>query len=146
MIDIVAVFLAGVLAAIAMLHLYWALGGFWPGHDEASLAQAVVGTAGIQRMPPVWMTVAVVLALFAAALWPLMWAAIVPYVLPQTLVVLGMWVLATVFLLRGIAGYTPVFGPDRVQEPFLSLNRRLYAPLCFLIGSGFVLLIVLARL
>ena len=92
------------------------------------------------------MTVAVVLALFAAALWPLMWAAIVPYVLPQTLVVLGIWVLAGIFLARGIAAYTPVFGPERVQEPFLSLNRRLYAPLCFLIGSGFVLLIVLARL
>ena len=132
MIDIVAVFLAGVLAAIALLHLYWALGGFWP--------------AGIRRMPPVWMTAAVVLALLAAALWPLMWAALVPYALPQTLVVLGMWVLATVFLLRGIAGYTPVFGPDRVQEPFLSLNRRLYAPLCLVIGAGFVLLIVLARL
>ena len=145
MIDIVAVFLAGVLAAIAALHLYWALGGFWPGHDEPSLAQAVVGTAGIRHMPPVWMTVVVVLALFAAALWPLMWAAVVPYVLPQTLVVLGIWVLAGVFLARGIAAYTPVFGPERVQEPFLSLNRRLYAPLCFLIGAGFVLLIVLAR-
>ena len=145
MIDAIAVFLACMLAAIALLHLYWALGGVWPGHDEQSLAQAVVGTAGIRRMPPVWMTLAVVLALFAAALWPLMWAAIVPYMLPQTLVVLGIWVLAGIFLARGIAAYTPVFGPERVQEPFLSLNRRLYAPLCLLIGAGFVLLIVLAR-
>ncbi len=146
LIAVIALLLAGVVGLIALLHLYWTLGGLWPGHDEQSLAQTVVGSHGIREMPPVWMRLAVTLALGAAALWPLMWAAIVPYGLPQTLIVLGMWVLAGVFLARGIAGFLPVFGPARVQEPFLTLNRRVYSPLCLVIGAGFAALIVMAQL
>lgn len=146
MIDAIALLLAGLLGTISLLHLYWALGGVWPGHDTPSLARAVVGSRGIVKMPPVGVTTLVAIALAAAALWPLMWAALVPYSLPQTVIVLGMWLWALLFVTRGLAGYLPIFGTDQMEQPFARLNRRIYSPLCLAIGAGFVALIVLARL
>ncbi|MEC9342428.1 MAG: DUF3995 domain-containing protein [Pseudomonadota bacterium] len=145
-IDLVAVLLFAVLSGLAALHFYWAMGGLWPGIDEKSLARRVVGSPAVRRMPsrPVTVVVAGLLAL--AALWPLMWTALIPYPLPQALVWLGMIGLAIVFLGRGIAGYTPVFRAHFPEEPFASLDRRYYSPLCLAIGALFVLLILLARL
>ena len=39
--TILAILLFAALIIIAAIHLYWALGGFWPGHDEVSLARSV---------------------------------------------------------------------------------------------------------
>ena len=141
-----AIVLFAVIAAIAAIHVYWALGGLWPGSDEASLARKVVGSPGVTRMPSREMTLAVACLIFFAALWPLMWAALIPYPLPQSLVWLGMIVLAAVFTGRGIAGYWPAFRAIFPEEPFATLDRRCYSPLCLAIGAAFILLIVLASL
>ena len=42
---------AGVLFALAGLHLYWGLGGRWPGHDEVSLVERIVGRTRGMRAP-----------------------------------------------------------------------------------------------
>ena len=39
-----------VLAGIAALHAYWGLGGRWPGHDEAGLADRVIGKTAFVRL------------------------------------------------------------------------------------------------
>lgn len=141
-----AVCLSAVLAIVAAFHVYWALGGLWPGTDEVSLARRVVGSSGIRHMPSREMTLAVAGLIFFAALWPLMWAALIPYPLPQSLVWLGMVVLAIVFAGRGLAGYWPGFRSHFPEEPFATLDRRCYSPLCIAISLGFILLILLARL
>jgi hypothetical protein len=126
------------LAAIAGLHLYWGLGGVWPGHDSNSLRETVVGTAR-GPMPGFAPSAAVAGALFAAAAivyarhsvlmsGPLSW-----------LVFAGYAVLIVVFAARGLAAYiSPVFEYAR-GRPFFELNLKLYAPLCLLIAALFAL-------
>lgn len=132
-----------VLAHIASLHLYWALGGLWPGKDERSQARTVIGAAGIERMPPKPVTAAVAAAIYVAAIFPLMWAALIPYAVPQTLVWMGMVALTLVFIGRGLAGYTNAFRSMNPELPFATLDRRYFSPLCLAIGAGFAILIYL---
>lgn len=139
----IAVPLAVVLAAIAALHAFWALGGVLPGHDEQSQARAFVGARDIKRMPAKSSAAMVALLLFAASLFPLMWTALIPYPVPQMLVWLGMVVLTAVFLLRGLAGYTSAFRAIFPEEPFASLDRTYFSPLCLLLGSAFATLLYL---
>jgi len=60
-----ALILAATLLALAGIHLYWALGGRWPGHDEASMVELVVGRTRGMRAPGPLASVAVALALAA---------------------------------------------------------------------------------
>ncbi len=56
------------LTGLATLHAYWALGGSWPGHDDRSLAETVVGpSAALPPTPATW-AVAGLLATSAAAM------------------------------------------------------------------------------
>ncbi len=47
---------------------------------------------------------------------------------------------ALIFMGRGVLGVLPAFERALPEQPFLSLNRRFYSPLIFLIGAGFALL------
>ncbi|MCF6320200.1 MAG: DUF3995 domain-containing protein [Rhizobiaceae bacterium] len=140
--EFIAVILSLVLFVIAALHLYWALGGLWPGIDKASLTRTVIGATNMSTMPPAWLTVAVSACIFAASLFPLMWENLMPDLLPKVILLLGMWVLSLVFIGRGIAGYQPFFRKSNSEEPFASLNRKYFSPLCLLLGGGFISLVL----
>ena len=127
---------AGVLAALSLLHLYWAGGGRWPGHDEASLARTVVGDPHSARMPGPVACIAVAVALALAASLPLavQGLAAVP-VGAGTLRVLTL-LAAGVFALRGVGGFFEArFRRGQPVEPFHGLNRRLYSPLCVALAA-----------
>lgn len=134
--------LSVILAAIALLHLAWAAGSTFPCKDELSLARTVVGTRGIEKMPPRWASLVVAICLLGASVWALALRGLGPVQLPQVLAFLGGSALTTIFGLRGIAGVLPAFERMSPEQPFLKLNRRVYSPLCFLIGIGFGLLTV----
>jgi hypothetical protein len=133
-----------VLAAVASLHAYWALGGLWPGKDEADLVRHVIGEPRRTRMPPVWITWSVVAASLVAAVWPLVAAGLVPMPLPDGLVRGGAALIGVVFLLRGIAGYTPAWRRGHAAEPFARRDRRLFSPLCLALAAGYGTLVVAA--
>jgi len=129
--------LIAVLLALAGLHLYWGLGGRWPGNDDNSLRLMVVG-AKHGRMYGFWPSAMVAAALASAAavvfarhsamLGPFGWVVVAGYV-----------VLILVFGLRGLAPYlTPAFEYAR-DTPFFTLNQRYYAPLCLVIAAGLAL-------
>ncbi|RUY14569.1 DUF3995 domain-containing protein, partial [Mesorhizobium sp. M7A.F.Ca.US.005.03.2.1] len=63
--------LSTVLLLITALHVYWSLGGIWPGQDAASCARAVVGFRGVDEMPTPFASFAVAACLCLATLWPL---------------------------------------------------------------------------
>lgn len=140
-IFIVAIGLSLVLWVLAALHVYWGDGGIWPKEDELALARTVVGAPGIKKMPSRTASFAVALALFFAGLWPLQMIGVAPAMLPIGLTVLMGYGLAAVFLLRGVAAYLPAFRRRFPEEPFATLDRRLYGPLCLLIGAGFVFML-----
>ena len=133
----VSILLIGVLLALSAIHAYWACGGRWPGHNEASLVERVVGRTSGMRAPSPASCIAVAAALASSAGLVVVRALAVVPRLFEVLVAVGLWGTALVFLARGVAGFTPAF---RYAEgtSFYRLNRRYYSPLCLLIAAAFV--------
>ena len=97
-------------------------------------------------MPSALSCMVVAFCLFGAAILAAMLGGYVTLPLPS-LVWKGLLILAglaagLVFLGRGVIGILPAFERSAPEMPFLTLNRRVYSPLSFLIGLGFMLLIL----
>ncbi len=129
-----AVCLTGILLGIAFLHLLWAIGFWFPIREEQSLAKAVVGSSGVSKMPG-----AIPCALVAVALT---FAAILPQQADFPFRDLLMSLIAAIFILRGIAAYFPMWRALVPEEPFATLDRRYYGPLCLALGIGYLILVL----
>jgi Protein of unknown function (DUF3995) len=144
MIPVVSAFVFLTLLAISLLHLAWALGSAFPCKDKEMLARAVVGRSGGDGgngMPPGFSSALVAALIFLAALWPLMMRGWILTSVPIALQGLGAIVLILVFLGRGIVGLTPWFRQLLPEEPFVSLNRTYYSPLCIALGLCYLILL-----
>lgn len=135
--DVLAYILAAVLLALALLHVYWAFGGMWPGRDEAELAQIVVGGSVGLRMPSSAACIGVTIALLVASLLVLGAQGLVSLPISTALVHFAVWVQAFVLVARGVVGF---FGerlqPAIIGTPFARLNVALYSPLALALGAG----------
>ncbi len=141
MADLVGNCLALVLAAAGLFYLLWAAGLTFPFANEQSLARSLIGRRGITRLPSrtafVYLGVLLIAAAMAAFLLGGFSEAVPqskPFLAPVGLL------LALVFLGRGVAGVLPAFERAAPEQPYLSLNRRIYSPLCFFAGLGFLFL------
>ena len=141
MAPLLGTLLAIALGGLGLLHLIWAAGASFPFPNEQSLARSVVGRRGITRLPS-----HAAVALLGVLLLGGAGAAIIMGhyhtafpALKYLLVPVGLF-LSAIFFLRGIVGVLPAFERAAPEQPFLSLNRRLYSPLCVLIGLGFLAL------
>ncbi|MGV8831849.1 MAG: DUF3995 domain-containing protein [Devosia sp.] len=131
------------LLAVSVAHLMWSIGQTWPIRDEKLLAQTVVGTRDIERMPPRLASFAVGLAMLIAALLAPSLADHDSGGMVLTLIGLPF---AAVFLGRGIIGYT-AWWTEKTPQPNFRLNdRRVYSPLCLLLGMGFFVLVIMRLL
>ena len=131
---------ASLLAAIAVLHAAWGFGVRWPRRDDAALTALVVGSQR-ERMPPPLHCFLAAGAIFAAAIVVAAVSGVVRLPLRQGLVMLlGLGVTA-VFAGRGIAGYLPVWRARHPREPFATLDRRIYSPLCLGIALSCTILL-----
>jgi hypothetical protein len=131
------------LLMVAFAHFLWSLGRTWPIRNEVLLAQSVVGTPGVTQMPSKLLTLAVSLVLLAAGIVAL---ALADHTSGGWwLTALGI-LLALVFIGRGVLGYTEAWRDRFPTEPFATLDRRNYSPLCFWIGAGFLILVVMRLL
>jgi hypothetical protein len=130
------------LLAVAIAHFMWAVGASWPIRDKALLAATVIGRPGVTSVPR--------LASFVVALATLA-AGIIGLALSDKASG-GVWltvagaVLAGVFLGRGVMGYTPQWRARYSAEPFATLDRRNYSPLCLVIGAAFAYLVIMRLL
>jgi hypothetical protein len=131
------------LLAAAFAHLLWSFGNTWPIRNEQLLAQTVVGAPGITRMPNRLLTFIVAVLIFATGIIALSLADRTSGGLPLTL--LGA-LLAMVFIARGVLGYTSGWRVRFPTEPFATLDRRNYSPLCLWIGAGFLILVLMRLL
>lgn len=137
---LIAAFMFIILLAVATAHFLWSIGRTWPIRNEKLLAQTVVGSAGIERMPPRFASFAVSVATLAAGVLALALADHDSGGIALTLLGLP---LAAIFLARGIVGYT-AWWAAKTPEPNFRLNdTRVYSPLCLFLGLGFVALVVL---
>ena len=124
------------VGATAVVHALWGLGSSWPEADQEALARSVVGD-GRRRMPPAWACFAVALGLALVALWPFVMLGRdeVPWVLATSFAIAG------IFILRGLAGYSPRWRSRFADEPFATRDKRYYSPFCLLIGVGYLALL-----
>lgn len=138
--SILAADLAVILAIISGFHVYWALGGLWPGRNEAELVQTVVGQYRAESMPPRWLTGIVALLLAIVAAWPLFLASAFAQLVGSWAVMGVTLFFAWIFLFRGLIGYSKMMRRRFSAQPFAAYNRRYYSPLCLLLGTGFLIL------
>ena len=118
-----------VLLFLAALHGAWGIGFWWPIREESELVRAVIGLARRSRMPGALACSAVAVALLGAAscLW---W--------PEGLLRdLALAALGMVFCGRGALAYAGPWRRMLSAEPFATLDRWAYGPLCLALGLGF---------
>ena len=138
--TVLAFALSAVLLLVTALHVYWGIGGVWPGHDAASCARAVVGTRDVREMPSTFACFAVAACLVLATLWPLALMGVFATPFPQQGLAATSVMIAFVFLGRGLLGFTPWWRRQTPEQPFARLDRLYYSPLCLLVGAGFAIL------
>jgi Protein of unknown function (DUF3995) len=142
-IPLISMFVLVTLFAISALHLAWAFGSTFPCKDSDALVRAVVGRGGGGSAMPSGISSALVAAVtFLAALWPQMMQGRILTFVADSLIGLGAVVLVTVFLGRGMIGLTPWFRLLLPEEPFVSLNRKYYSPLCIALGLCYLVLLI----
>lgn len=137
---VLAFALSTVLLLVTAAHVYWGIGGIWPGHDQASCARAVVGFRGVQVMPSPLACFSVAACLALATLWPVALEGAFATPFDKVGLATVAFMLGLVFLGRGVAGFTPWWRRLAPEEPFARLDKRYYSPLSLLIGSGFIIL------
>lgn len=138
MISGIAVLVFIPLLAISMLHFMWAFGSNWPAKDQKTLARTVAGFRGVKKMPPRIASFGVAVLIFVAGLWALAMSDPTPN---RTLSIGGA-LLSLVFLGRGGVGFTKWWRAKTPEEPFATLDRKTYSPLCCGIGLGFLCLTI----
>ena len=130
-----ALLVAVVLTLLALLHLYWAFGGFWPGHDATSLARTVVGGPLVTPMPTPLACVAVAVALALAVLIVLARGGVFGLPVAAGLLQLGALAVGAVLTLRGAGGFFETrLRPVIVGSPYAQLNVAIYSPLALALG------------
>ena len=135
-----ALIVFAVLAGIALLHAAWGLRIVWPATSEQKLVAMAVGQKGRTKMPPPWQCFFVAVAVFLQALIALLAADWISAPLSRPVVALLAFLCALCFLGRGFIGFTAGWRKRYPQEPFASLDREYYSPLCLALGAAFFLL------
>lgn len=130
------------LLAISIAHFVWSVGGSWPIRDKELLVRTVIGRPGVARVPRL-ASLVVALAILAIGVVVLSLADHDAGGLPLTLTGAA---IGAVFIARGIAGYLPQWRAQFPLEPFATLDRRQYSPLCLGIGAGIFILVLLRLL
>ena len=127
------------LLAVAIAHFVWSIGGSWPIRDKAMLPAVVIGRPGVAEVPRFPALVVSILVLLAGVIA----AALADHDAGGALLnILGLG-LAAVFLGRGAIGYTKGWRDRFSVEPFATLDRRNYSPLCLFLGVGYLLLVIM---
>jgi len=137
---VVAWIVAGTLAGIGVLHVYWALGGI-AGIVRAGAGAVIPEVSGRPAFTPgpgVTLAVAALLEI-AAALVALQGKLLAINGLPPALIRVGALGVAVVLAARGIGDFRLVGLFKRVRGTrFARLDSRFYSPLCLALAAGIV--------
>jgi len=137
MVEMIAWLVGGILFFLSVLHFYWAFGGKKGNH-------AVIPTNGAEKLfQPSPIGTSVVGLLLALAAWiALEWSgAVKTQLFSDVLLLLGGWVVAAVFIIRGIGDFKWVGLFKRKKGTvFAKWDSMLYSPLCLLLGICYILI------
>ena len=126
------------LLTVSIAHFLWAIGSPWPIRDPQLLANTVIGRPDVTRVPRFPSLVVALLVLAAAAIG----SALGDKASGGLLLTLAGIVLTLVFGIRGVLGYTAGWRARFPLEPFATLDRRIYSPLCLVVAACFAILVI----
>jgi hypothetical protein len=138
--TLLAFVLALPLILIAALHVYWGIGGIWPGSDPKSCARAVAGFRGIDAMPSPAACFAVAAVIIAATQVVLALGGVFASPFDRISLAGAAFFIALAFLGRGLIGFMPFWRRLTPEMPFARLDLRYYSPLCLALGAGLAVL------
>ena len=119
---------AGILLCVALMHLAWAVGIYWPARDAEQLAQWVLGGEPGIELPSRGACLGVSLVL-GALLGVWLWTA--KATAPAWWMLGLSWLGVGVLALRGLGGFFERrFRPSIQGSPYAKMNVLLYSPLC----------------
>lgn len=130
------IFLA--LLTVSIAHFLWSVGSPWPIRDPELLSRTVVGNPNIKRVPRLASFVVAVLVLIAAIIG----VSLADRQSGGILLTLAGVGLALIFGARGIIGYLPAWRARFSLEPFATLDRRIYSPLCLVVAACYLILVI----
>ena len=130
-----AILAAVLLLLVSAVHLLWVFGSTWPAKDEKSLAKIVVGSKGIQTMPPRLASLIVALVLLGATHVVLVSANLMHGPLLARMYDIILVAMILIFSARGLASYTPQWRAMVPEQPFASNDQKFYGPLCIVIAT-----------
>jgi len=136
---LIAALIFVVLLAVAIAHFLWSIGSRWPIRDPELLARTVVGKPGVTRVPKFASFIVSLLVLAAGVLA----LSLADHTAGGWWLTLIGVLLAAVFLGRGAIGYTGRWRATFSAEPFATLDRKNYSPLCIALGVGYLLLVIM---
>jgi hypothetical protein len=131
------------LLAVSIAHFVWSFGGTWPLRSRELLIKTVYGRPGMTRPPARLPTFVVAVLILAAGVIAL---ALADHTGGGILLTVTGAVLAIIFIGRGVIGYTAGWRAVFSEEPFATLDRRNYSPLCLILGAGYLILVVMRLL
>lgn len=135
--DLLTIVTTGTLALIALLHVYWALGG---RISFGAAIPSVNGTAVFTPSPAA--TLAVAIAITGAALVVALTGGIMTLPLPSWTYVSASVLLALVFAARAIGDFGLVgFFKTRGDGAFARLDTWVYSPLCLILALAIATII-----
>ncbi|MFD4358124.1 DUF3995 domain-containing protein [Nocardia sp. NPDC058518] len=128
---------AVLLIGVGLLHALWTVSP-WPWKTHLDLAHAAMGWTH-DEPPGRWFIpacLAVTAALTAAGYVLVLRAGIWDSPFPDWMVTVAAWTVAGVLLARGASGlFDPGSGSADTPAIYRRLNRRVYAPLCLVLGG-----------
>jgi len=137
MITFLSITIFSILLLIALIHIVWALGSYWPAKDEQSLINTVIGSAKRSVMPAPFLIILVAIGIFGAGLCVLWGPELISLPFPEWIKQTSLISLIIIFAARGISTYLFVAPLVNRTEPFKTLDRQYFAPLCLLLSLGF---------
>ena len=135
---IISIILFTILTIVSLLHVGWAFGMAWPAKTRAALPAVVVGTPVGSFMPSTPLTLFVAAAIFGLGVAALWGAGVLSFGVLNAHRSWVLFLIMSVFFLRGVLTYMP-FGPlQAAVQPFRTLDFRYFAPLCLLLAAGYL--------
>ena len=128
----------GVLALVAAVHYFWATGSTWPVATRDEFVRTFVGLDESKSMPGKVLTMLVATLILLAGALALWGTGLINLPLPDWSKPHLLWAMFAVFLARGLLTYVLPKLPR--AEPFKTLDRRYYAPLCLALPAGYLCL------
>lgn len=138
--TLVAIAMFLVLQAVALVHVGWALGMRWPAKSRAALSATVIGVPEGTPMPPAWLTLGVAVGISLLGCVALWGGGVVSISVISGYRSWGLIGVAMIFGVRGIFTYLPFGALQASVEPFRSLDRRYFAPLCLALALGYLVI------